>query len=95
MEVEKANFYEVEFYLDKEATDKMKRLIEMVRNYNAIAKENNYPLAAIDTTQSIFKGSFPSNKKIGGFLSKEAKVHKKLNAAFEDIIDHCESFLDN
>lgn len=82
MEFEKANFYDVELYLDKNATDKMKRLIEMVRNYNALAKENNYPLASIDTTQSIFKGSFPSNKKVGGFLSKEAKVHKKTERCF-------------
>jgi hypothetical protein len=61
----------------------------LVKQYNTEAKENGYPSLEIDTENDVFKGSFPMDKKVGGFLSKSGRIHKKMKADFEKILDLC------
>lgn len=93
MVFEQANYNAVELYLDKDAFDEWNELCALVKSYNATAKESDYPTLTTDKKQHLFKGSFPTDKKVGGFLSKSGKMHKKLKADFDKIIDLCETFL--
>lgn len=93
VEIEKASFDSVELYLTKDAPNQWKELSAMVNDYNTLAKGNKYPLLSINEKQHLFKGSFPANKKVGSFLSKSAKTHKKMKADFEKILSHCQTFL--
>lgn len=95
VEIEKASFDSVELYLTEDAPNQWKELIAIVNDYNALAKESDYPLLSIDEKQHLFKGSFPTNKKVGSFLSKSAKTHKRMKADFEKILSHCQTFLKN
>lgn len=93
VEIEKASLDSVELYLSEDAPNQWKELIAMVNDYNTLAKGSEYPLLSIDEKQHLFKGSFPTNKKVGSFLSKSAKTHKKMKADFEKILSHCQTFL--
>lgn len=93
VEIEKASFDSVELYLTEDAPNQWKELIAMVNDYNTLAKGNEYPLLSINEKQHLFKGSFPTNKKVGSFLSKSAKTHKRMKADFEKILSHCQTFL--
>lgn len=90
---EKASLDSVELYLSDNASNQWKELTTLVNDYNALAKENEYPLLSIDNNQHLLTGSFPTNKKVGGFFSKSSKTHKKMKAAFEKILIHCQTFL--
>lgn len=61
----------------------------LVKQYNAEAKMNGYPTLEFDTETNVFKGSFPTEKKVGGFLSKSGRIHKKMKEDFEKILDLC------
>ena len=93
VEIEKASLDSVELYLSEDASNQWKELIAMVNDYNTLAKGSEYPLLSIAEKQHLFKGSFPTNKKVGSFLSKSAKTHKKMKADFEKILSHCQTFL--
>ncbi len=93
VEIEKASLDSVELYLSDNASNQWKELTTLVNDYNALAKENEYPLLSIDNNQHLLTGSFPTNKKVGGFFSKSSKTHKKMKAAFEKILIHCQTFL--
>lgn len=67
----------------------------LVKQYNAEAKGNGYPALDINTERNIFKGSFPTEKKVGGFLSKSGRIHKKMKANFDKILDLCLTSLAN
>lgn len=93
LKFEKASLDSVELYLSEDAPNQWKELVSLVNDYNALAKGSEYPLLSIDEKQHLFKGSFPTNKKVGSFLSKSAKTHKKMKADFEKILSHCQTFL--
>ncbi len=93
VEIEKASLDSVELYLSEDAPNQWKELIAMVNDYNTLAKGSEYPLLSIDEKQHLFKGTFPTNKKVGSFLSKSAKTHKKMKADFKKILSHCQTFL--
>lgn len=93
VEIEKASLDSVELYLSEDASNQWKELIAMVNDYNTLAKGSEYPLLSIAEKLHLFKGSFPTNKKVGSFLSKSAKTHKKMKADFEKILSHCQTFL--
>lgn len=93
VEIEKASLDSVELYLSEDAPNQRKELIAMVNDYNTLAKGSEYPLLSIDEKQHLFKGTFPTNKKVGSFLSKSAKTHKKMKADFKKILSHCQTFL--
>lgn len=93
VEIEKASLDSVELYLSEDAPNQWKELIAMVNDYNTLAKGSEYPLLSIDEKQHLFKGTFPTNKKVGSFLSKSAKTHKRMKADFEKILSHCQTFL--
>lgn len=67
----------------------------LVKQYNAEANENGYPALDINTETNVFKGSFPTEKKVGGFLSKSSRIHKKMKANFDKILDLCLTSLAN
>ncbi len=93
VEIEKASLDSVELYLSEDASNQWEELVSLVNDYNALAKESDYTLLSIDEKQHLFKGSFPTNKKVGSFLSKSAKTHKRMKVAFEKILIHCQTFL--
>lgn len=93
VEIEKASFDSVELYLSKDASNQWKELEALVNGYNALAKGNGYPMLSMDSNQYIFKGSFPTNKKVGFFLSKSAMTHKKMKAKFKKILSLCHTCL--
>lgn len=93
VEIEKASLDNVELYLSEDAPNQWKELIAMVNDYNTLAKGSEYPLLSIDEKQHLFKGTFPTNKKVGSFLSKSAKTHKKMKADVKKILSHCQTFL--
>lgn len=90
---EKASLDSVELYLSEDAQNQWKELVSLVDNYNSMAKENGYPMLSIDSNHYLLTGSFPSDKKVGGFLSKSAKTHKRMKVDFEKILTHCQTFL--
>lgn len=93
VEIEKASLDSVELYLSEDASNQWEELVSLVNDYNALAKESDYTLLSINEKQHLFKGSFPTNKKVGSFLSKSAKTHKRMKVAFEKILIHCQTFL--
>lgn len=93
VEIEKASLDSVELYLSEDTSNQWNELAILVNDYNTLAKESDYPLLSIDEKQHLFKGTFPSNKKVGSFLSKSAKTHKRMKVAFEKILIHCQTFL--
>lgn len=93
LKFEKATYDNVELYLSDNTPSQWEELQSLVDGYNTLAMGSGYPLLSIDENQHLFKGSFPTNKKVASFLSKSAKTHKKMKADFEKILSHCQTFL--
>lgn len=93
VEIEKTSLDSVELYLSEDAPIQWKELITLVNDYNSLARENEYPLFSIDSNQHLLKGSFPTERRVGGILSKSGRIHKKMKAKFEKILSHGQTFL--
>lgn len=93
VEIEKATFDNVELYLSEGTSNQWTKLKTLVDGYNILAQKNGYLMLSIDKNLHLLKGSFPSDKKVGGFLSKNARIHKRMNTDFERILSHCHTFL--
>lgn len=93
VEIEKASLDSVELYLSEDVSHQWRELTTLVNDYNSLATENEYPAFLIDNNQHLLKGSFPTERKVGGIFSKSGRIHKKMKVEFGKILAHCQTFL--